>query len=243
MDSSSRPARLLVKGLQARAEARIVLGDVSFSVGPGEIVCVVGPNGSGKTTLLECIAGLRAVSAGSIELDGHSLRTFADRTSRVAYVPDADVLPEEASLGVALALRPGGALVDRFHLGPLLGSRASEVSRGESKRAQLCAALDLRRPLLLLDEPFAAFDPRQLRFLLPLFREVLLETTSAALVSVHQMRVAELVADRLLLLDAGRVLAFGSLAALGERAGFPGASLDDVVLALLDREGHADALP
>jgi ABC-type multidrug transport system ATPase subunit len=155
-------------------------------------------------------------------------------------MPEADVLPEEATLGTALGLAARDGLVETFGLGPLLDARATEVSRGEAKRAQLCAALRLGRPIALLDEPFAAFDPLQLRRLLPQFRAAV--RGAGVLVTVHQMRTAELVADRLLLLCEGRAIACGTPEELRRRAGAESAALDEVFLRLLDQE-EGRALP
>ena len=220
-----------MRGLGAAAGGRVVLSGVSFEARAGEVVGVLGPNGSGKTTLLEALAALRPAT-GEVLVRGQRLTRFEQRLPLISYLPDEVLLPEEVSLGTALALRASSPLAERLGVAPLLDARATEVSRGESRRAQLCAALALDRPLVLLDEPFATFDPRQLRELLPVFREAI--GRRAVLVSIHQLRTAELAADRLLLLSGGRQVAFGTLEALRELAKTPGASLDEVFLTLLE---------
>jgi ABC-type multidrug transport system ATPase subunit len=232
-DAPARP-RLEVRDLGVVAGGREVLRGVCFDARAGEVVAVLGPNGSGKTTLLEAIAGLRHAARGTVSIEGRALRRFRDRATRLAFMPQDDVLPEEAPLGIALGLRPDDALVAAFELGPLLGARATEVSWGESKRAQLCATLKIGRPVVLLDEPFGAFDPRQLRALLPIFREA--SRDAAVVVTVHQMRTAELVAHRLVLLSGAGAIAFGTLEELRVRASAPEASLDEIFLRLLDEE-------
>lgn len=216
---------------------RTILSGVSFEVARGEVVAVLGPNGSGKTTLLEAIAGLRGHRRGQVRVAGQALTRFEQHAAAFGYMADDDRLPLETSLGTALGLHRGAALVERFTVGPLLEVRASELSRGEQKRARLCATLQLGRPVVLLDEPFAAFDPRQLRDLLPKFRASVAEC--ATLVTVHQMSTA-MVADRLLLLARGRAIAFGTLDELRARVEAPQASIEQVFLSLLDREdAHA----
>lgn len=238
MEPSPIRPRVEVRDLGVVAGGREVLRGVSFDVAAGEVVAVLGPNGSGKTTLLEAIAGLRPAAHGTVTVQGRALRCFRDRAAELAFMPQDDVLPEEATLGVALGLSSDDAAVAAFELGPLLGARATEVSWGESKRAQLCATLKRGRPVVLLDEPFGAFDPRQLRALLPVFRRA--RGDAAVVVTVHQMRTAEIVADRLLLLSGGRAIAFGTLEELRGRANAPEASLDEVFLRLLDQEApHA----
>jgi ABC-type multidrug transport system ATPase subunit len=227
-------ACLDVRDLVVHAGKRPVLQGISFGVSRGEVVAVLGPNGAGKTTLLEAIAGLRHGIRGTVSVSGQALRTFRDHAARLILMPDDDLLPEEMTLGDALALSPSDALVATFDLGTLLAARATEVSKGEAKRARLCAALKAERPIMLLDEPFSAFDPRQLRTLLPLFHNAIADM--AVVVTVHQMRTAELVADRLLILASGRAIAFGTLEELRSQASAPHASLDEVFLRLLDGE-------
>jgi ABC-2 type transport system ATP-binding protein len=222
--------RLEVAALSARAGGRDVLTEIAFGVGRGEIVAVVGPNGAGKTTLLECIAGLRP-SSGVVRFGGRSLRSFAERAAAISYMPDEVELPHETSVARALGIE-SSPYAGKLEIAKLLGARGSELSRGEQKRTQLCAAFDAERPVILLDEPLGAFDPRQLRALLPVLREV--ANDRAIVLTVHQMRSAELVADRIVMLSAGRIVASGTVAELRERARLPDAPFDDVFLALLD---------
>jgi ABC-2 type transport system ATP-binding protein len=204
----------------------------SLSAARGEVVAIVGPNGAGKTTLLECIAGLRMIEAGTVRWSDQALRSLRDRARVLAYMPDELALPDEMSVALALGLMRDAASVTALDVGRLLHARGRELSRGEAKRVQLAGALAVDRPLLLLDEPFGAFDPRQLRALLPSFRELV--RARAVLVTVHQMRTAELIADRVVLLAGGRVVADGTVGELRARAGLPDAPFDDVFLALLE---------
>ncbi len=212
--------------------ARFGLASATLRARPGELVAVVGPNGAGKTTLLECIAGLRPTTRGAVRWHGRELRSQRDRASVLAYMPDELVLPDEMSLVLALGIDRAAPSVAALDVGALLDARGREVSRGEAKRVQLAAALATDRPLLLLDEPFGAFDPRQLRAVLPAVRDAARGRT--LLVTVHQMRTAELVADRVVLLAGGRAIADGTVPELRARAALPDAPFDDVFLALLE---------
>lgn len=222
--------RLEVAALSARAGGRDVLADIAFGAETGEIVAVVGPNGAGKTTLLECLAGLRP-SSGEIRFGGRSLHSFADRAAVISYMPDEVELPNETSVAVALGIE-SSPYAAQLEIANLLGVRGSELSRGEQKRCLLCAAFDAERPVILLDEPLGAFDPRQLRALLPVLRDV--AKARAIVLTVHQMRSAELAADRIVMLASGRIIASGTVAELRDRAGLTDAPFDDVFLALLD---------
>lgn len=229
--SGTAPPRLEVTLASARAGRREVLSRISMEIRSGEIVAVVGPNGAGKTTLLECIAGLRPAH-GTVRFGGGELRSFADRASAIAYMPDELVLPHEMSIGRALGIAATSKLAVALELAALVPVRGSELSRGEQKRCQLAAAFERDRPVVLLDEPLGAFDPRQLRTLAPLLRE--LAQTRAVALTVHQMRSAELIADRIVLLAAGRIVAAGTVAELRARTRLADAPFDDVFLALLD---------
>jgi ABC-type multidrug transport system ATPase subunit len=153
----------------------------------------------------------------------------------MSYMPDELVLPPETSVSHALGLDASSALAVKLEIASLLGVRGRELSRGEQKRCLLCAAFDLDRPVVVLDEPLGAFDPRQLRSLLPLLREV--ANTRAIVLTVHQMRSAELIADRIVMIAAGRLVASGTVAELRARARLAEAPFDDVFLALLGEPG------
>lgn len=225
-------ARLEIEGLGARAGGRTVLDGISFSVAPGETLAIVGPNGAGKTTLLECVVGLRDYK-GSVRYAGEVFRSLTQRARVVSYMPDELRLPEEISVRSALLMDVANPAIDALEVRSFLSAKGHQLSRGEGKRVQLAAALGLQREVLVLDEPFAALDPRQLRDLLPAFRTATRVCTT--LVTVHQMRTAELVADRVLLLSDGRSVAFGTPAELRAQTGLFEAGFDDVFLALLER--------
>jgi ABC-type multidrug transport system ATPase subunit len=222
---------LQIAALSARAGRRTVLSGITFDVGIGEIVAIVGPNGAGKSTLLDGVAGLRAAT-GAVRFADRELRTLRDRAQVMAYMPDELVLPSEITVARALGIGPRSRLAAQLDIVPLLDARGDQLSRGEQKRCELCAAIDADRPVVLLDEPLAAFDPRQLRSIVPLLREA--ARARAILLTVHQMRSAELVADRVVMLAGGQLIASGTVAELRARARLESAPFDDVFLALLD---------
>jgi ABC-type multidrug transport system ATPase subunit len=208
---------------------RRILDGVSFEVRPGEIVAVVGPNGAGKTTLLEAIVGLMP-STGTIVHEGRAIGSFRERSAVFSFMPDEAALPEELRVGALVGD------TERFGTGAFRSRSCAALSRGESKRVWLELTTALARPVAVLDEPFGAFDPLQLDEIVPAFRAAV----KSAIVTVHQMAIAEAVADRMVILAAGRVVAAGTLAALREEAELPEGSLDAVFRALLMRS-HAAA--
>jgi len=241
---------LEVDAVTVERGARRVLDSVSLTVRPGEIVAVIGPNGAGKTSLLDAVLGLLRLSGGAVRFAGRALRGLADRACVFSSMPDEAEPPAEVRVATLLAHaerfgRPGAGLgaelAERLGLDAFRDVRAGSLSRGEKRRVTLFTALCTSRPIVVLDEPLAAFDPLQLLDVLAILRERADDGTGL-LMSVQQMADAEKIASRLLLLDAGRAVAFGTLAELRARIGDPGASLEHVFLRLL-REARSDARP
>jgi ABC-type multidrug transport system ATPase subunit len=225
---------------------RPVLTDVSFTLAPGSIVAVVGPNGAGKSSLLEAILGLLPVSGGQVTFDGRMLGDLEARAAVFSYMPDEAEPPSEVRVGTLLAHaeRFGRApahlahhLAERLGVGQLASQRAGRLSRGEKRRVSLFAALCTARPVVVLDEPLATFDPLQMLDVLPVLRDRSAAGT-ALLLSVHQMTDAEKVASRVLVLDGGRVVGFGTLEELRAQVGRDPGTLEDVVLELLRVRGR-----
>jgi ABC-2 type transport system ATP-binding protein len=221
-------AALSISGLTVQRGGRTLLRGVSFEVIAGEIVALIGPNGAGKTTLLEAVVGLAPAPE-------------VVRAAPLFWLPD-DAAPA-AELTVAHHLEVGRVLgrasVDRarelgrrLQLEPLARARCGTLSRGEARRVMLHSALCSDRPLLVLDEPLGTFDPLQLMEIAALLRERS-AGGGAVLLSVHQLPDAQKVADRIVLLHEGAMLAAGTLDQLRAQAGVAQGSLEEVFLALL----------
>jgi ABC-2 type transport system ATP-binding protein len=121
-------------------------------------------------------------------------------------------------------------VVRRLELGPVLGKLVQALSKGYRRRLLLALALLTPQPILILDEPFDGFDLRQTLHVMALLREVAKER--ALMLSIHQLKDAERICDRLLLLDTGRRLGLGTLAELAAQAGAARADLEEVFLGL-----------
>ena len=243
---TAEPLALEVRGLGARVGSRWIVRDVTFEARRGELVAVIGPNGAGKTTLLETIVGLRPPSAGTVRVQERDLRRFDEFARVFAFLPDAGMLPPEVTVRTliehASAHASRGAeirtLMEGLTLAPLLAKPVAILSRGEHQRVALCCTLALGRPLAVLDEPFSTFDPLQLRKVLATMRDALGSAT-AAVASIHQLADAERIADRILILAEGRMVAFGDLASLRDRVRSPEASLEKVFVSLLEGANRA----
>ena len=237
---------MYVEGMTVRAGPRRVVDGVSFRALPAEVTAVIGPNGAGKTSLLDAVVGLRAAASGAVHLEGKRLATFGDHARTFAYLPDQGEVAAEVTgrtlvrhaLARATKAAPISELRQLLEIEPLLDQGAAVLSRGERQRLLLFCTLVLGRPVVVLDEPFGAFDPLQLEKVQRAVRCVT-RAGAAVLASIHQLSDAEQMADRVLLLAEGRALAFGTLVELRAEAGHAQMTLRDVFLTLLARRSRA----
>jgi iron complex transport system ATP-binding protein len=185
------------------------LSDAVLEVAAGELVCLVGPNGSGKTSLLHALAGIGG-AGGMVSLDGADPRRLgpAARPRAFTYLPASRDLPWPLLARDLIALG-GGNAVDGLELEELLDRRVDTLSTGERGRVLIARALAPRPKLLLLDEPTANLDPLWQIRLMERIRAELAGRDRAALVAIHDLDAAERYADRILVMDRGRIAAEG----------------------------------
>jgi len=236
-------ALLEVRAVSKNFRGLRAVQDASLSVAPGAIFAVIGPNGAGKTSLLEAIVGILPVAAGRVRYQGRLISRLRDRARVLAFMPDAAEPPAEVRVGAFIdGVRSRGGdedLLVALALTRLRPALIGELSRGERRRLLLFAALASGRPVIILDEPLGVFDPLQLVDVVDVVRQRA-RRGGSFLMSIHQMADAEKIATEIVLLDAGRVIAAGSLAKLREQVAGPTASLEDVFLRLLQTQiSHA----
>ena len=230
---------LTVEGLTKKFGSRSVLADVSFTMGAGEVLGLIGPNGAGKTTVLECLAGLLPTNSGTFKYHGNPL-SARGRKETLFYVPDGILPWAQQTVKWLLtfferlysqAPEKLAALAGPLRLEEIARSRVATLSKGERKRVLLAVGLLTSQPLLLLDEPFDGLDLRQTRDVMTLLRS---ETTTGRtlFVSIHQLNDAAKVCDRLVLLNAGKRVAEGTLAELQAQANLKDGGLEEIFLAL-----------
>jgi iron complex transport system ATP-binding protein len=185
------------------------LFDASLDVAAGELVALVGPNGSGKTSLLHALAGIGG-AGGIVSLDGIDPRTLgpAERPRAFTYLPASRDLPWPLLARDLIALGGGGS-IDGLELDPVLDRRVDTLSTGERGRVLIARALAPRPKLLLLDEPTANLDPLWQIRLMDLIRRELAGQDRIALVAIHDLDAARRYADRILVMDKGRIAAAG----------------------------------
>ena len=186
------------------------LFDASLSLAEGELVCLIGPNGSGKTSLLHALAGIGG-RPGMVSLDGGDPRRLgpALRPRAFTYLPAARDLPWPLLARDLIALGGGDADLPALALAPLLDRRVDTLSTGERSRVLIARALAPRPKLLLLDEPTANLDPLWQIRLMELVRAEIATGGRAALVAIHDLDAAEHYADRVIVMNEGRIVAEG----------------------------------
>jgi len=243
--------RLRAQGLRKTYGERVAVADVSLCVHAGEVLGLLGPNGAGKSSTVAMLCGLLAPDAGRITLAGQDLGANLDAAKRrIGLVPQEialfDGLSARANVELFGALYGlGGAALRARSLAVLaqvgLAERADELpstfSGGMKRRLNIACALVHDPEVLLLDEPTAGVDPQSRNAIFEQL-EALKRAGKALIYTTHYMEEAERLADRLVIVDHGRVVAEGSLAELlAQRpAGAACANLEALFLALTGRQ-------
>jgi iron complex transport system ATP-binding protein len=207
---------------------RPAISDVDLRIESGERVALVGPNGAGKSTLLRAIAGLVEPTAGTVELAGAKLSSL-DRIAiarRLAVVPQLSSLPFSTTVEEVVALgrlphehpirglRPAdrsaiAGAIDRVGVGHLLGRDARELSLGERQLVLLAMAVAQDAPILVLDEPTVHLDLRHQVEVMDLLADLNARDGTTIISVLHDVGLAAHFFPRIVVLEAGRVVADG----------------------------------
>jgi ABC-2 type transport system ATP-binding protein len=234
-----------VEHLHKRYGDQVAVDDLSFTVEQGEIFGILGPNGAGKTTTVETVAGLRTPDRGRVRVLGLDPRR--DRTElrqRVGVQLQQSELPEQLKVAEAMELyssfydRPADTrrLLDDLGLAGKRDARYGKLSGGQQQRLSIALALVGNPDLAILDELTTGLDPNARRDTWELIEQVRDRGVTVVLVT-HYMEEAERLADRVAVIDGGRLVALDSPAALVSRTATaqqlrfrPSAPLDDRLL-------------
>ena len=214
----------------------VAVDDVSMSIEPGELRAVIGPNGAGKTTFFNMISGFFAPTTGDIVLDGEVI-TRLPVSARVARgmartFQITEIFPEitvreniriavEVSEGMSRKLWCGAAdtarvargvdaILEQSELTAQAGRLVGELSHGDQRAAEIAMALALKPRLLLLDEPTAGMGEQETHQVAGLIRRLHRHSNYTIVLIEHDMRVVFNLADRITVLDQGRLLADGT---------------------------------
>ncbi|MFP3090135.1 ABC transporter ATP-binding protein [Treponema sp. TIM-1] len=219
--------RLELENLTVGFRKKPVLSGISLGVRPGELLVLAGPNGSGKTTLLKTIGGILSPLAGRVLLDGRdtALMGKREKAGQISLLfqgtsPGWPFTVQELIAqgrfpyrGIFGAEHPGDqkAVAQAITAAGLLGFEdrpVTELSGGEFQRVLIARAMAQEAKLLLLDEPANTLDPKYQLMVMTLLRSIT-GTGAGALVSLHDLNLARLYADRIILIGNGTIAALG----------------------------------
>ena len=216
---SGTGAVIRVRGLTKRYGDVQAVAGIDFDVAPGEVFGLLGPNGAGKTTTVEILEGLRKPDGGEVTVLGRDAVRDAD-----ALKPRIGVSLQTASMYPKLTVtelidlfrsfyprsKPTAELIDALELGERQDARSAELSGGQRQRLAVALALVNDPELVFLDEPTTGFDPAARRAAWGLIRS-LRSLGTTILLTTHYMEEAEILCDRLAIMDHGRILEMGTV--------------------------------
>ena len=222
----------------------VAVNDVSLKVARGEFFAVLGPNAAGKTTSLKILAGLMKPSAGHARIAGFDIQEHPlEARRRMAFVPDFPFLYEKLTpveffrfIGQLFHMTEprlqsnSTELIARFNLEPFADKPIEGLSHGTRQRVAIVSALLHDPEAFVIDEPMVGLDPQHARIVKDILKERA-QAGMAVLLSTHQLSVAEELADRIGIMNHGRLIAVGSREELRRASGNSG-PLEDVFLAL-----------
>ncbi len=249
--TTEQPA-LLLRGIAKTFGGAVAVDRIDLTVRPGELYALLGTNGAGKTTTLRMVAGLLKPDAGEIRIFGvDAIRDPIAAKRITTWLPDEPMLYDKLTpleylefvaglWGVApgIAERKAADLIDVLELGAHRHTRCEGFSRGMKQKVALAGALIHDPQLIMLDEPLTGIDAgiaRQVKELLT----ARVRAGAAIILTTHILEVAERLADRIGIVDRGRLAAEGTLAELRSSAGHDRATLEDLFLKLTRRGANA----
>ncbi|MDB5438281.1 MAG: transporter [Caulobacteraceae bacterium] len=239
---------LQVRGLNKSFGDKRAVADLDLTVRAGELYALLGPNGAGKTTTLRMVAGLLKPDGGAISVFGvDALADPRGAKQIVAWAPDEPLLYDKLSpmeylefvaglWGVEAVAAKGRAetLLKRLELWDQRGQRCEGFSRGMKQKAALAGALIHEPRLLILDEPLTGLDAGIARQVKDLLQERV-AAGATVILTTHILDVAERMADRIGIINDGRLIAQGSFEELRGQFGQGSDTLEDVFLDLVAR--------
>ncbi|HEY6256368.1 MAG TPA: ABC transporter ATP-binding protein [Xanthobacteraceae bacterium] len=253
--TSDSPPALEIRGLRKSFERPAVDG-LDLTVRSGEFYTLLGPNGAGKTTTLRMVVGLLRPDAGAISVLGvDALASPIAAKQVMAWVSDEPMIYDKFTpleylefvaglwgIDAAEARLRAQGLVDWLNLTPHAHERCEGFSKGMRQKVALAGALVHEPKLIVLDEPFTGLDASSARQVKTVLREHV-AAGRTVIMTTHILEVAERMADRIGVIDRGRLIAQGTLDELrqqaGKQAGDGSSSLEDTFLALIADEAAA----
>jgi ABC-2 type transport system ATP-binding protein len=225
---------------------KLAVDRLSLKIEPGELFAFLGPNGAGKTTTIKLMCGLLFPTSGTVRVGGHDLQTEGDRARQlISYVPDQPYLYEKLTgreflrfIAEMYGMQPEHGrdridqMIDLFDLDDFVDDLTERYSHGMRQRTVFAAALLHQPRVLIVDEPTVGLDPRSVRLLKDLLRAEA-DRGMTVFLSTHSLDIAQELADRIGIVEHGRLISCGTLRALQEQASIDG-PLEDVFLKLTE---------
>ena len=239
-----------LSNVSKRYGSKLAVDDLSLHIKAGELFAFLGPNGAGKTTTIKILCGLLFPSTGIARVGGFDVVTEGDKARELlSYVPDQPYLYEKLSgreflhfiaelygLPRDSARRRIGEMIELFNLQEFVDDLTERYSHGMRQRTVFAAALVHQPKVLIVDEPTVGLDPRSIRLLKDLLRAEASRGTTVFL-STHSLDIAQELADRIGIVDHGKLITCGTLDTLRKQAAMDG-SLEDVFLKLTEESSE-----
>ncbi len=224
MSPSTNGKAIEIEGVSKRYGQKLAVDNLSFEVQRGEIFSMLGPNGSGKTTTIRMTLDIIKPDSGTIRVLG---APFTEKTKdHIGYLPEERGLYKGVKLVELLAYlgtlkgmtyrdaaTRADQLLDEVGLGANKKSKVSELSRGMSQKVQFISSILHRPELMIIDEPFSGLDPVNTQVIKDMILNLRREGTTVVM-SIHEMHQVEEMADRLLMVNRGRRVLYGSVDAV-----------------------------
>ncbi|OWK45288.1 ABC transporter ATP-binding protein [Fimbriiglobus ruber] len=235
-----------ITNVTKRYGTKIAVQGLNLNVPAGELFAFLGPNGAGKTTTIKMLCGLLFPTEGTVKVGGYDVRAQGDDARRlISYVPDMPFLYEKLTgreflqftcdlygMDKARAADQTARVIETFHLDDFVDDLTERYSHGMRQRTVFAAALVHEPRLLIADEPTVGLDPKSIRELKVLLRQQA-ESGVTVFLSTHTLDIAQELADRIGILDHGRLLGCGTMTDLRRQAAMNG-SLEDLFLKITE---------
>ncbi|MCC5895161.1 MAG: ABC transporter ATP-binding protein [Alkalibacterium sp.] len=241
---------LLVHSLTGGYSRIPVLKDLSFEIGNGELIGLIGLNGAGKSTTIKHVIGLMKPFEGKISIDGLTINDNPEEYRRkIGFIPETPLLYDELtlkehiemtimaySLDHSEAWKLADKLLKMFRLTDRLEWFPNDFSKGMKQKVMIVCAFIIEPSLYIIDEPFLGLDPLAIRELIQLMVEQK-ERGASILMSTHVLANAERICDRFIVMHDGQIFAMGTLEELRTHFDMPDSNLEDMYGRLADKEG------
>ena len=240
-----------IEGLKVSYGDYLAVDNLNLNIQKGELFAFLGPNGAGKTTTIKALTGLLNPDSGTIEICGHDMEESPLKAkSLMGYVPDVAVFYEKLTsiefmkfigdlYGIDKKILYDNTveLFNTMDLEPFANAQIEELSHGTRQRLAIAASLCHEPEVFVIDEPMVGLDPLHARVVKQELQKRC-QNGLTVMMSTHLLNVAEELADRIGIIDGGKLIALGTLEEL--RMGKDAEALEEIFLKLFDRDGNTN---